>query len=655
MKKTYLLILAFAILILFIIQSTGTLVESIYILDLMTSGLDAKALGVLFFFAPLLLLPFFKKYPRLFMWVLFGILFISRGLTPYLSTSNRLVVSGIAVAASFSLFFLMITMATSMGRTTSASLALAVGLSTLLRTAGHGVELSLTPAGGWLGWVVGLLLGGCLVLSDIRREPDDQPIGQKPTVAILGIYLVLTLVYFSISAPAVIARWTEGNYTLIVAAVSLFSLAWVWVSTRWPELLERISTVWLVAWNLLFTLSLTLTLLAQRVPFPARLDSAPVVVGGPTVIQMIPVGLMLLLFPVLFVDFHVFVRRLQDPAQKPGSLAPGILLGSFLLILLVFVNILSNVWGYIKPISPPFRNTFWLAYFILSAAISLIAWRVSASKAASENEPAGSQAWAWPAFLGVVFIVTLAFALPSRSAILGEGSLKLLRVMTMNTQQSNDAQAQKSFTAQLALIQQVSPDILVLQETDSTRISLNNNDYVRYFADRLGYYSYYGPKTPSGTYGTAILSKFPLLNTQTIFMFSDKDETGVAEAQVVVGGLTFTIYDVHPDSSDPAMLAFAQSLINLSKDKPYVIAMGDYNLRDYEPAYQLLDSTFTNAWTSVYPSEISPDGVDMSGENRIDHIFLSHNLTAIHPTYILPPQSATDHPVHWTDVMWSTP
>jgi endonuclease/exonuclease/phosphatase family metal-dependent hydrolase len=227
--------------------------------------------------------------------------------------------------------------------------------------------------------------------------------------------------------------------------------------------------------------------------------------------------------------------------------------------------------------------------------------------------------------------------------------------MTFNTQQSNDKLAEKSLEAQLALMRQVSPDIISLQETDSTRISLNNNDYVRYFADKLGYYSYYGPKTVTGTFGTAILSRFPLENTRTSFMYSDKDETGVAEAEVEVGGLRFTVYDVHPDSSDTAMLAFAQTLLARSQDKPYVIALGDYNLRDYEEAYQLIDSTYTNSWTSVYPSEISTDGMDMSGDNRIDHIFLSPNLKASNPTYILPPESATDHPVHWTDILWGQP
>ena len=227
--------------------------------------------------------------------------------------------------------------------------------------------------------------------------------------------------------------------------------------------------------------------------------------------------------------------------------------------------------------------------------------------------------------------------------------------MTFNTQQSNDDYGEKSVEAQLVLIRRVSPDILALQESDSARISLNNNDYVRYFAEKLGYYSYYGPTTGTGTFGTALLSKYPLEYTRSVFIYSDKDETGVAEAEIEVNGMRFTIYDVHPDSSDEAMLVFAETLVERAADKPYVIALGDYNLRDYEEAYQWIDQHLTNAWTSVHPTEISAGGVDMSGDNRIDHIFLSSNLQAVNPTYILPPESATDHPAHWTDVVWSEP
>ncbi len=655
MKKSHLLILALGILILFIIQSAGTLVESIYILDLMNSNLDEKALGVLFFFAPLLLLPFFRKGRSILPWILLSLLFISRGLIPYLGTNGRLLASGLATAFSLSLFLLLIHTQPSVGRSAGPGLALAVGLSALIRTASHGIEYSLTPAGGWLGWLLGIILGFCLALSALRPEPEAQPTGGMRTLPLWGIYLVQTLVYFSVSAPAVIARWTEGNYTLIVSAISLFSLAWVWLFTARPGLLERLSPVLVILWNLLFTASLTLTLLAQRVSFPSALSSPAVVVGQPAALQMIPLGFMLVLFPVLYLDLDIFIRKMHATDDRMRSLVPGILLGSFSLVILVFINIFSNVWGYIEPISPPFRNTFWLAYFILSAAISLLVWRLASSKPVTPQEQVSTIPWALTVILAAIFVATLAFAIPPRTVQVDAAKKVSLRVMTFNTQQSNDKSAEKSFDRQLALIRQVSPDILALQETDSTRISLNNNDYVRYFADKLGYYSYFGPKTVAGTYGTAILSKFPLLNTRTAFMYSDKDETGVAEAEIRVAGLTFTIYDVHPDSSDPAMVAFARTLIARSQDKPYVIAMGDYNLRDYEEAYKIIDSVYVNAWTSVYPSKISPDGVDMSGENRIDHIFFSHNLRAVDPTYILPPASATDHPVHWTDLVWAAP
>jgi hypothetical protein len=73
-------------------------------------------------------------------------------------------------------------------------------------------------------------------------------------------------------------------------------------------------------------------------------------------------------------------------------------------------------------------------------------------------------------------------------------------------------------------------------------------------------------------------------------------------------------------------------------------------LRDYEEAYQLMAGAYVNAWTSVYPSKIGADGTDMSGKNRIDHIFISTPLKVRDAFYILPPDSATDHPVHWAEI-----
>jgi endonuclease/exonuclease/phosphatase family metal-dependent hydrolase len=99
-------------------------------------------------------------------------------------------------------------------------------------------------------------------------------------------------------------------------------------------------------------------------------------------------------------------------------------------------------------------------------------------------------------------------------------------------------------------------------------------------------------------------------------------------------------------------MVWAKSLLERSKDKCNVIVLGDYNLRDHEEAYRLIAGVYTNAWVSVYPSKISFDGTDMSGKNRIDHIFLSQSLVVRHTAYILPPESASDHPVHWAEIIW---
>ena len=658
MKKSYSFVIAFGIFFLFLIQLMGTLVESIYILDLMNTSLDEKALGLLFFFSPILLLPLRIKKADRWAWVAFGTLFLSRGLTPYLDTLGRMLASGIGMGAALILFvFLMKArpkddVQARSGLWVSAGLALAVVLSVFLRTVNYSIDYSLTPGGGWLGWGLGLLLGYLLTQLDWKGEPNHKKTKSGPTPAVLGIFMVLALVYFAFSAPAVIARWTEGDYALIVIIVSLFSAGWGILAFSKPGFFDRLPKRWLVLWNVLFTLSLTGTILAHRVSFPATPESAAVVVGAPSAIQQIPLVLTLLLFPVIFLDVRIFFNQIRAADPTPRDLVPGMLLGSFALVLLVFMYIFTNVWGYIEPVSPWFRNKFWLPYLLMAGIVSLLSARKRPLETDTSKGPAGTFHWGWVTLLGALFLGTMVSAVLTTRVRTFETDKSSLLVMTYNIQQANDESGERSYERQLALIRQVSPDILSLQESDSTRISLNNNDYARYYAGKLGYYSYYGPKTVTGTYGTALLSKYPLQNTRTVFSYSDQDEIGTTAAEIEVDGRQFTIYDVHPDGSDTAMLVWAQTLLERSKDKPYVIALGDYNLRDYEEAYKLIDSVYTNAWTSVYPSEISPDGVDMSGENRIDHIFFSPSLSARNPVYVLPPDSATDHPVHWAEIFW---
>lgn len=659
-KKSAPIVLVYGIVVLFFIQLAGTLVESIYILDLMNSTLDEKVIGVLFFFTPVLLIPLYKKHAQRLIWITFALLFASRGLLPYLKTGNQVLVAGVGVFAVLSLFFLLLKVKpkgathVQIGLWGAAGLALAVSLSVLLRTVGLGVEYSLTPAGGWVGWVLGLALGVLLTQLDLSDKwRADKMKSGRVTAATVGIFLVLTLVWFAFSAPAVIARWTEGNYTLIVVVVGVLTLGAVFVLVNRPILLNKVTPRILLLWNLLFTLCLTGTILVHRVSFPSTPDSPAVVVTGPDLGAQILLALMLFLFPVIFLNMRLFLDQIKQADPAPRNLIPGLLLGSLIMVLLVFAHIFTNVWGYVEPVSTPFRNMFWLTYFMLAGLMTLLVWRVKGAASAARVEE--TTQWGWALLLGVIFVVTVVAVWPTERIQLDETDRTSLVAMTFNTQQSNDDFSEKSLDRQLALIRRADPDILGLQESDSTRISLNNDDYVRYFADKLGYYSYFGPTTVAGSYGTAILSKYPLMNTLTVFTYSDQDEIGTTEAEIDIGGRRFTIYNVHPDGSDTAMMTFAETLLARSQDRPNVIALGDYNLRDYEEAYLLIDAVYTNVWTTVFPSKISDDGVDMSGDNRIDHIFVSPDLSVRNAVFVLVPESATDHAVHWTEIYWDNP
>ena len=636
----------------------GILVESIYVMDLMNTSLDAKALGLLFFFTPVLLIPFRKRTPAWALWSVFGLVFIGRGIVPYVNTLDRIFASGVGTGSALLLLAFLVTVRQKDGSRrhiafiASTGLALAVALSVLLRTLDYSIDYSLIPSGGWLGWGLALLLGWTLTQLTLDDNFATSRSDGGVVSALLGIFLTITLTYFAFSAPAVIARWTQGNYFLIVTIVSLLSIGWVFLVLTRPDLPGRISRRALLIWNLFFLLSLTMTVLAQRVSFPLTPDSPAVMVGTPNWNQYIPLICMLLSFPVIFLDLRIFFNVIQKAKPSPHMLVSGMLLGSLVLVLLVFINIFTNVWGYIEPVSLIFRNQFYLPFLLIAGGITLLAWRQHPIESTSIQGLNGIPLTGWAVFLGLIFFgTTLTFLWAAHPKPADPNKASLI-VMTYNIQEANDGFGERSYERQLALIQKVSPDILALQESDSARISLNNNDYVRYYADKLGYYSYYGPTTVMGTFGTAILSKYPLQNTRSVFTFSDTDEIGSAEAEIEVNGRRFTIYDVHPDGSDIAKLTFVNNLIERSHEKSNVIALGDYNLRDYEEPYQRMAGVYVNAWMSVYPSKIGADGMDMSGENRIDHIFISTSLKVRDAFYILPPTSATDHPVHWAEIFW---
>jgi endonuclease/exonuclease/phosphatase family metal-dependent hydrolase len=658
MDKRNLLILAFAILFLLFVQSIATFIEAIYILELLSTSLDEKIVAVLMLFSPVLLIPFSRRVPGWFIWIAYIFLLLGRSTAPYLNTFGRLIAAGVATAAALILIPLMLVTYAKPHQGNrwlipAQGLALAVGLSIMLRTVNFTIDISLTSSYAWIGWLLAVLLGILLTQFRWEDEPSKNEVGTGITSASVGIVAVLTLFFFMLSSPGVIARWTEGNYQLIVISVSLLSLLWLFLTLYNPGWVGMINPILLTLWNILFSISIVGTILAHTIQFPLEPGSPTVVVHSPVWYQQIPMVFMIVLFPVIFIDFGVFSGLIARAHPTPRQMAPGFLLGLGFFVILIFMNIFSNTWGYVEPISPFFRNKFWLPFLLVTGLVTiLVAILRRKLRTSAESSDRKSHLLMPAIILASIFVITLVFASITERSIGVPPDKDSLLVMTYNIQQANDIYGEKSYEEQLALIREVGPDIIGFQENDSTRISLANNDYIRYYANKLGYHTYYGPKTVTGTYGTAILSKYPLENIRTVFTYSDQDEIGTAEAEIRVGDKRFTIFNVHPAGSDLAMMAFTESLLSRAANAENVLAIGDYNLRGWETAYLLIDAEYKNAWMDVYPTGIDENGLDMSGENRIDHIFLSPHLIVEDTVYVLPPESWTDHPVHWAVISW---
>jgi len=355
---------------------------------------------------------------------------------------------------------------------------------------------------------------------------------------------------------------------------------------------------------------------------------------------------MLLLSPIVFVNLARLgaLRIFAHPRDAAGPVIAGI----FFLFAITVLLIITNCWGYTYLIGPLLRNRFYLPF--LMAGIVMLAPMVTASwKTTQPVSIPGRIGWALAAgilgMFSVIGVVTHASkpAPPNRDKT-------TLTIMTYNIQQGSTVNGDRSFRRQLELMRKLNPDIIGLQESDTARPSGGNIDCVRYFAGGLNYHAYYGPNTVAGTFGTAILSRFPLENPRTIFSFSNTDEVGTAAAEITVGGTHIAFFNSHPDGYDKSHAAHAEALIEHAAPYARVIAVGDYNCTRHDSWYEDIAAVLNNSWSSVHDVN-EPVGEPYS--RPIDHIFLSPNFRTLESHYIPPPESYTDHPAHWSIIAWN--
>ncbi|MFX0029777.1 MAG: hypothetical protein ACFE8B_11245, partial [Candidatus Hermodarchaeota archaeon] len=385
------------VMFLFFFQLVSDLIQSIYMLDLLNLALDEKALGILFLITPIILLAFKHKIPNYLIEIVAIITIIARLIAPLLDTETRILISGLGVGC-FMLFLptYLFDREDNEGKLAinlGAGLALAILLSITFRTLNSSVDISTYGFFQFIGWIIGIIgvisLLGTKVLKHIENTIEEQgvrnpqpQIGGEPSkwerlkgvkLLCLGLTSILTLNYFAFSSPTVISRWTEADYIAITITIAVMVALSVFILTLRPEILKKLNSRILWAWNCLFILSLVLTIAVHTFPFPTSSTSDPVVIDHPLDwYYYIPLAFMIVLLPIIFIDFTLLSRELIRKHPTPSKLGGGFGVGNLFFILVAFILIFTNVWGYVDPVSQIFRNLFWLPFLLVGITIPIM-------------------------------------------------------------------------------------------------------------------------------------------------------------------------------------------------------------------------------------------------------------------------------------------
>jgi endonuclease/exonuclease/phosphatase family metal-dependent hydrolase len=362
---------------------------------------------------------------------------------------------------------------------------------------------------------------------------------------------------------------------------------------------------------------------------------------------------MIAAFPIILIDFILLTHKLASLELVPTSRAAGIaftLGGGLYMLGLMFTLILTSVWGFVPVIGLLFRDMFWFIFLIAGLVLLTAIYKVK------DNIPSFDTPSKLPrtetitaGLLIVMFLGTLTGSIAFEAhPVAQSGDAVSLRLLTYNLQQGVSDAQNKNYDGQLEIIRDIDADIIGLQE--SSKIA-GSSDVVRYFANKLNLYSYFGPKGVTGTTGVALLSKYPIENPRTFYHFSenvDRKQTATIEAEITVGSRTFTVYVTHTYGRTSAKMILQNDILDASSGKSNVIFMGDFNFRPHTEPYNLTTSVLDDSWWVKWPT-----GVNSLGENNsreIDHIFLSPGTTVSDCEYITDPQS--DHPAYWADIQW---
>ena len=242
----------------------------------------------------------------------------------------------------------------------------------------------------------------------------------------------------------------------------------------------------------------------------------------------------------------------------------------------------------------------------------------------------------------------------------GYGKEVQTTVMSYNIHHAVGIDGQLSLERIAQVIEDAGAEIVGLQEVDRFYGARSDfKDQAKELAELLGYHYAYGAnldlapaagQTENRQYGTAIVSKYPIIQSENVLLSSfGKEQRGVLHAVVNVRGIHVNVYNTHLGLDVEGRTAQAQEIVDLaSQHEGPAVLMGDFNARPdsaevgiflnsglFADTFEGIDDAYTfpvlNPSYTIDYILASPD-VDSAGQRVIrteasDHLPIAAELT----------------------------
>lgn len=460
--------------------------------------------------------------------------------------------------------------------------------------------------------VVGLLALGCWRVLDRR---DAVPVVER-TVPLLGLAAFLLAEGSFLGLPAAMATWAGRSYPLVAAATVAGLLAGgVLLSRRGTP-----SAVETVGWAVLFLAGLAALLWGH-------------LAGGASA------------FPTQVAAVCLLARGTSGPRRSPRREA-GLVCGLQLVgVVLLFVHVSALNWAFVPaPLSTLVRGRHALFLFGVGALLPMaILARVVRTRVERVDVRPDRRSVLGLTASGVLTLAGIGAyegTSPVRAA-----DPPLVRAMTYNVHQFLAPDGSYNLHALGRVLADHDPHIVGLQESDSGRITSGSFDGVRWLADQLGYHYTFGTPTGAGSYGAALLSRWPIERERVVYLpVQDSPPRPALVADLDAPGGTLPVVVAHFQTGKPGdeRVAEARRIVDLVGDERRAIVLTDCNTIPGQPPYRVLRNAFTDAWTAANGAASGDTYSASDPHMRIDYVWTG-SAWAVERAEVTGSARASDH------------